>query len=180
MGRKQSDSGEGEAKGQRLFDRLYSAHAPRVRGHLLRLTNGDQAEAEDLTQETFIAAYAGRRTFRAESRPLTYLIGIARRRWRDAQRRFRPDTEILSETLPDVSDTANIETAVLRADALERALAALDPPARNAVLMVLGKGLTYAEAAALLGEPVGTVKWRVHEATRLLRRLLSEENEEKK
>jgi DNA-directed RNA polymerase specialized sigma24 family protein len=52
------------------------------------------------------------------------------------------------------------------------ALAALPPPFRAALLLVFSQGLTYREAAEVLGEPVGTIKWRVSEATRRVRRHL--------
>jgi DNA-directed RNA polymerase specialized sigma24 family protein len=47
----------------------------------------------------------------------------------------------------------------------------LEAPFREALLLVAGQGMTYKEAAALMDEPVGTVKWRVHEATKRMREL---------
>jgi RNA polymerase sigma-70 factor, ECF subfamily len=45
--------------------------------------------------------------------------------------------------------------------------------------LVLAQGLTYREAAEVLNIPIGTLKWRVAEASKRLRVILSEEEEEK-
>ena len=157
----------------RAFDRLYTECAPRVLGYLLRLTGGKRAEAEDLVQETFLAAYAHRERFGGRSQPLAWLLGIAHRRWRDDRRTPRPETTPLS---PDDTEGAAPGHAdrVTRAATLEWALARLKDEERQALLLTAVQGLSYREAAEVLGEPVGTVKWRVHEATRSLRRLLCE------
>lgn len=161
----------------RAFDRLYGELGPCVLGYLLRLTGGSRAEAEDLVQETFLAAYAGRANFHGRSQPLAWLLGIAHRRWRDGRRGKPPPV-----SLPDAFDTAapGVMLAERVADAatLERALLALSDAERAALLLVVVQGLTYREAAEVTGEPIGTVKWRVHEATRTLRRLLSDAYEE--
>ncbi|MBC8139454.1 MAG: RNA polymerase sigma factor, partial [Fibrella sp.] len=136
-------------------------------------TGGSRAEAEDLTQETFLAAYSSRSDF-AGINPLAWLFGVARRRQRDAFRAasVRPatvpveSTEIMDATQP-VSET------VTRRIVLQTTLDTLDAPERDAILLVIVQGLTYAEAAIITQEPVGTVKWRVHSGTKRLRFLLS-------
>src|SRR5688500_2352381 len=85
-------AGEREA-----FDRLYDRHAARV-FHLLRRLTANEAEAEDLTQETFIAAYQALSSWRGQGAFGTWLCGIAFRRYADAQRRqSRTETEPLDE-----------------------------------------------------------------------------------
>lgn len=155
------------------FDRLYAAFAPRVLAYLLRLTGGSRSEAEDLTQETFLAAYSSRSDFPG-SNPLIWLFGVARRRQRDAFRAStaRPaTTSIESDEIVD-SDGPVSET-VTRRIVLQNALDKLDTPERDAILLVVVQGLTYAEASRVMDEPVGTVKWRVHTGTKRLRHLLS-------
>ena len=66
---------------------LYRQYGRDVLGILLRLTRGDRAEAEDLAQETFFAAYQGRSAFRPGTSLRAWLLGIAVRRWRDTCRR---------------------------------------------------------------------------------------------
>ena len=152
------------------FARLYRHHAPNVLGLLVRLCDGDRAEAEDLCQETFVAAHQGRATFAGRGSPRAWLLGIAVRRWRDRGRRkslpTAPDT--VQDELPDPSGHDFAEGALTRI-ALETALRRLEPRHREAILLVVSQRLTYREAAQITGEPIGTVKWRVHEASRQLR-----------
>lgn len=155
------------------FDRLFDEYGPRVLGYLLRLT-GSRTDAEDLTQETFLAAYGGCAGWGGKSQPLAWLLGIAWRRWRDRGRR----RAVLSEPLTDDAVASRdpcegVPTAVVLHEALDR----LGEAEREALLLTAVEGLTYAEAARVLGEPVGTVKWRVHQATRKLRHLLSRAEE---
>jgi RNA polymerase sigma-70 factor, ECF subfamily len=156
------------------FDALFARYAPRVMGYALRMTGGDRAEAEDMVSETFLAGYAGCAAYQGRSRPLAWLLGIASRRWRDRKRRPCPKVAPL-ETDEDVGAggaAQGPEEATVRALTLAEALDKLEPPYREALLLVAAQGLTYREAAETTGEPVGTVKWRVHEATRRMRSLL--------
>ena len=139
-------------------------------GYLVRLGVG-KTEAEDLTQETFLAAFRGSARFSGRSRPLAWLLGIAVRRWRDSGRR-KPTPK---DVAPSLADT---ETTVLRRLTLERALAQLDEPLREALLLIGAQQLSYAEAAAVLEIPLGTLKWRMHEATKRMRGLLTETEDE--
>ena len=153
------------------FNRLYAEFAPRILGYL-RLLTGNRAAAEDLLQETFLAAYSGRSAYKGTASPLAWLLGIARRRWRDARRAPPPQHAPLSEAIPSHEDVA---ADVARRSHLECCLLQLEPSLQEAVTLILAEGLTYAEAAQALGEPIGTVKWRVHRATGLLREMLSRE-----
>ena len=96
-----------------VFDRLYAALAPRVLAYLLRLTNGSRADAEDLTQETFVAAFAARADCTG-SNPLAWLLGIARRRQRDAFRAASVRPETASNPLPDVATGNTLDETASR------------------------------------------------------------------
>ncbi|MGC4046659.1 MAG: sigma-70 family RNA polymerase sigma factor [Armatimonas sp.] len=157
---------------QEAFQTLYRRHGRDVLGILLRLTHGNRAEAEDLTQETFLAALRGWKTFRGDGTARAWLVGIAVRRWRDAARKPQPTTTDSEVLYPKIASPEHVTLARLDLDA---ALNQLPEAQRIALLLVLGQGLTYREAAESLGEPVGTIKWRVHEATKTMRDLLSEE-----
>ncbi len=160
------------------FRTLYDRYSPQLLGYLLRLTNS-RTEAEDLVQDVFMAAYIGRTTFRGQSRPISWLLGIATRRWRDHMRRRTPAVTPL-DSLGEISATeftdmlhTGLEGKVVNAITLTRALANLEPAFREALLLVRSQGMTYAEAAAILEEPVGTVKWRVSEASHRMQQLLN-------
>lgn len=156
------------------FACLYENYGRDVLGILLRLTNGNRSEAEDLTQETFLAAFRGQNSFSGRVPMRAWLVGIAARRWRDSRRRpTLPTTALLEE--PSIS--ANPESTVTDRAALASALAQLPDDQQTAILLVLAQGLTYREAAAILKIPIGTLKWRVAEASKRLRTLLSDDDE---
>jgi RNA polymerase sigma-70 factor, ECF subfamily len=160
--------------------RLYRAHAPNVLGFLIRLTGGNRSEAEDLLQETIVAAFQGQAQYAFRGSERAWLLGIAVRRWRDRVRRPR----VALVAFPDEDDTrlaseaSSLETQVLSRIALDHALDRLDPRHREALLLVTGQGLSQKEAATILEEPVGTIKWRVFEATRLVRQFMTAMEEE--
>lgn len=157
---------------QDAFQTIYRRHGRDVLGILMRLTRGNRAEAEDLTQETFLAALRGWKTFRGDGTTRAWLVGIAVRRWRDSTRRHEPTLADRESLHPKIAGPEQITLARLNLDA---ALTQLPEAQRVALLLVLGQGLTYREAAEALGEPEGTLKWRVHEATKTMRALLTEE-----
>jgi RNA polymerase sigma-70 factor, ECF subfamily len=160
------------------FDLLYAKYAKRLLRFALHLTN-NLCDAEDLVQETFLAAYKQPTAFHYGNWFLPYLLGICTRRHRDANRKVRVP---LAHSPPD-ENTPNMavaldEATILRLD-FAHALQQLDAPLREAFLVVVGQELTMLEAATILKTPVGTVKWRVAEAKKRLRILLSEEPENK-
>ena len=165
------------------FDALFKRHAPQVLGFLLNLT-GSRSEAEDLVQDVFLASYQSRASFQGRSKPISWLLGIAVRRWRDCGRRSRLDILALDdhaafgECERGFPAQAALDHQVLDAMALSQALSELTLPFREALLLVASHGFTYQEAANILEEPVGTVKWRVSEASRKMREILTAGEEE--
>lgn len=160
---------EGSETAAAEFDALFSQYAGRVLAFARRLT-GSVAEAEDLTQDTFVAAWHGRAAFGGRAKMLTWLLGIAVRRHRDARR--APRLETIPEC-PELAGEGFAEQSLERL-ALESSLAELDENLRAAWLLVASQGLTHKEAADVLARPVGTVKWQVATASRRLRAALEE------
>ncbi len=161
------------------FDLLFERHAPQVLGFLQNLT-GSQAEAEDLAQDVFLAAYSAHASFQGRAKPVSWLLGIAVRRWRDCGRRGRLSVSSLGEIVSEhsVSRQSALDTRVIEAVTLSSALLTLTPPNRAALLLVASSGFTYREAGEILGEPVGTIKWRVSESSRKMREILTQGEEE--
>jgi RNA polymerase sigma-70 factor (ECF subfamily) len=161
------------------FDTLYESYAARVYAFALPLVGGCRADAEDLVQETFVAAFQSAGSFRGGSRVLTWLLGIAHRRLRD--RRRRPELVFLA--LSEEQDTliaarTSLEHTVIAGIRYQQALARLEEQQRIAFVLVASQGLTHKEAAALLETPVPTIKWRVAQAAKHLRAILTEEDKE--
>jgi RNA polymerase sigma-70 factor, ECF subfamily len=157
------------------FEALYAEYGDRIYRFCYRLC-GHTADAEDLTQEVFLAAYQSLPRFAGRSSVATWLYRIALYRWRRLHGARRPETVPLDEELAAVSpDPAG---AGIERISLERALAVLPDALRDAFLLVKAEGLKYREAAAVLGIPQGTVQSRVHDAAVMLRALLAEHGEE--
>ena len=168
---------------QEAFAELYSRFGSRLLSYALRIT-GNRAEAEDLLQDTLFSAWQGRDSFRGRAKLLSWLLGIMSRRWRDRLRRQKiPIVSLTHEeggdeiTLP-TSNSDSLESGVVDRITLDTALGELELPFREALLLIHSQRLTYREAAEVLNEPIGTVKWRVSVALRIVRLQLTEAEEE--
>lgn len=152
------------------FGELVRRHQAAVRAFTRQLTRTDSALADDLAQETFIAAHRQLDRFRGEARFSTWLLGIAHNHWRNARRRQR-DHLGLPENLPAESH-ALTHQADLRQD-LAAALATLSREERLALHLGFEQGRSHAEIAALVAWPLGTVKTHLARGKDKLRHLLS-------
>ena len=160
------------------FGELVRQHQSAVRGFLRRLTGGRHALADDLAQETFLAAYRDLARFRGGSTFSTWLLGIAYNQFRSSRRRELETVEWTgevpaAEALPGYENTAPAATATvdLQQD-LAAALLQLSNDERAAIHLCYTEGLTHEEASGVLGCPLGTVKTNVLRAKGKLRRLL--------
>jgi RNA polymerase sigma-70 factor (ECF subfamily) len=129
----------------------------------------DAQSADDLTQETLVRALRALPRFEGKSSARTWLLVIARRVVADhvrAQMRRRRLVERLRATA--VESVAVDPHAVVTP---ERLLAVLDRDRREAFVLTQLIGLSYAEAAAVLGCPIGTIRSRVARAREDLVRL---------
>ena len=154
------------------FEDFYRQHGDRIYRFCFRLS-GSASDAEDLTQEVFLAAWQGRKRFAGRSSVQTWLYKIALNCWRHSRRKPQPDTNLLEDEA--MQARPDLAQAVTDSIALSCALNALPPDLRETFLLVRAEGLTYREAASVLAIPQGTVQWRVHEASCRLRVLLTAE-----
>jgi RNA polymerase sigma-70 factor (ECF subfamily) len=143
---------------------------------LLRRLGFSREDAEDLTQEVFLRAYANQSDYRGESR-WSYLESITRRvavnniRAQHAAKRSPSAVSVDLDSLPspDVADPAINE---LRAR-LRAAVDELDPSVRAPIVLQL-QGLSFSEIATTLRLTEATVKSRLHTARVRLRQRLGE------
>jgi RNA polymerase sigma factor (sigma-70 family) len=153
------------------FNTLVDRHQQAVRTFLRRLL-GNNADADDLAQETFLAAWTRAGSFRGEASVRSWLCGIAWRKAKGAQRswfRRRARDTAHHERLPwDVSPGAPMEDRLAVRDALQ----ALPLDQRAAVTLCLVCGFSHAEAAAILGAPLGTVRSHVLRGRERLRQAM--------
>jgi RNA polymerase sigma-70 factor (ECF subfamily) len=140
----------------RAFNLLIDRHQQAVRGFLRRLM-GNAADADDIAQETFLAAWEGAGSFKGGSSVRSWLCAIAWRKARSAQRSWfrRRAREAGSQEEPEAPASADDRLAV------RQALMTLPLEQRAAVALCLAEGFSHAEAAEALGAPLGTVKSHV-------------------
>ena len=135
------------------------------------------ADAEDLTQEIFVALYQSLPSFRGESSLATWSYRVALNHCLKHAAKGRPVTvpydDARAEAAPDALGPAHQSAHRELSGQIETALEALSSSHRDAVILHELHEMTYAECAAVLGVPVGTVKSRLSTAFRRLRVSLS-------
>ena len=154
---------------QHSFEQLMRAHEDRVFAVCLRILT-DREAALDAVQETFITVYRKAQQFSGESAFSTWLYRVAVNTCYDQLRRARRhQSQPLPETNdpPDIRSEDSLVSIELRPD-LERALAALAPEFRAAIVLSDLEGLPLQAVAEALDVPIGTVKSRVFRGRRSL------------
>ena len=160
------------------FGQLVSRHERRIYGTCLRML-GNREDAQDATQEAFLAALRRASTFRQAAAFSTWLYRIAVNAATDqARRRARTRTTPLDPEeppqLPRETATGDPGDAVATAVAVQSALTCIPEDFRVAVVLCDLLRLPYAEAADILEVPVGTLKSRVFRGRLALAEQLSE------
>ncbi len=174
-------------RGERMaIGEAYAAHHVAVRAFARRLV-GDEAAAEDIVHDAFVALPDAVARFRGEASLRGFLIGVAanraRRHIRSAVRRRRAMAR-LAETAAVRGEQSGIESdpgeAAIRkrlADRLSRALDELPIDQRVTFVLCEVEQRTAVEAAVILEIPDGTVRSRLFHARKRLRELLAGEVE---
>jgi RNA polymerase sigma factor (sigma-70 family) len=182
-GRPLDDEAELVDRARRGDEEAYTQLVQRHAGLAFRtayLITGSAADAEDVTQEAFVAAYRALPRFRAGAPLRPWLLRIvangARNRRRSTGRRADlglrlADSLRAADAAP--SPEREVEAAEERA-ALLRAVAALDPADRDVVACRFFLDLSVAESAVVLDCAEGTVKSRLSRAIERLRRAFAQ------
>jgi RNA polymerase sigma-70 factor (ECF subfamily) len=157
------------------FERIVARHQQAVRAFLRRL-GGSADEADDIAQETFLAAWSALSRFNGQSSLRAWLCGIAYRKrltWRRGQVRAALRDASFAEAAAGGEGGSPDD----RLD-LARAMADLPIEQRAAVSLCLAGEFSHAEAAAALHLPLGTVKSHVTRGRAKLMQALSLEDGE--
>lgn len=162
---------------RRAFDQLVRLTYSDVYSLAIKLT-GNEADANDVVQDTYVRAFRGLRRFRGDASFSTWLYRIAsncassfmsrRSRQRCASLH---EVEQVAETDPDHDPTLQAEASSLR-QTIERALEQLPHRLRAVVELKDLEDLSHREIAERLGISESATKVRLHRARRTLRRLL--------
>lgn len=164
------------------FGELVKKHQQRIHRlaiHMLR----DRAEAEDVTQETFIRAYQALARFDGRSEPYTWFyritINLSLNRIRSRKsRKTTHDTDdprldgVLIDQKPATADPGAQAQRTEMYQALTAGIDGLSDTLRTTLILVCIDGRSHEEVASILGAPEGTIAWRVHEARRKLKEFM--------
>lgn len=164
------------------FGELVRRHQQRIHRlavHMLR----DRAEAEDVTQETFIRAYQALARFDGRSEPYTWFyritinLSLNRIRARKTSRATH-DTDdprldgVLMDRRPETGDPGGAAQRRQLYRALCEGIDQLSDTLRTTLVLVCVDGRSHEDVSAILGAPEGTIAWRVHEARRKLKEFM--------
>jgi RNA polymerase sigma-70 factor, ECF subfamily len=159
---------EGDRK---AFEELYYLYHRRLARFLTRLTHRYDI-AEEVVNDTFWVVWRKAKSFRGDSQPSTWILGIAYRKARNAFRSSArlAEKNLQAELLPPTDEEPS-GTEELR-DWLTRALAELPVEQRLAVELCYELGHSCEEISKIMDCPVNTVKTRLFHARVKLQRLL--------
>lgn len=152
----------------RAFEALYHRHVRRVHGVIWRLVGGNQARAEELTQDAFVRAWQSLAQFHFQSAFGTWLhrLAVNTALMNIRSRAGGEDREVDDTALE--YQASHSARAGLGMD-LERAVARLPPRARAVLVLHDVEGWKHQEIAEELGMAVGSSKAQLHRARGLLR-----------
>lgn len=147
------------------FELLVCRHTPRMYRVALRVV-GVPADAEDVVQDAWIAAWRGLPGYRADAAPATWLYRVVTSTALGHLRRRRPTVHL------DQADSAHMvdahpgpEAVAVRAEdaaVVHRALTRLEPSQRAVLVLREFEGLSYEEVAQVLDTTVAAVRSRLH------------------
>ena len=148
------------------FEELYQTHFADVFRFALWLGR-DRSEAEDVTSETFVRAWARRDRLRTETLK-AYLLAIARNVYL-CNTMKRTNHHPLSEEMPDSAPDPQLQTSArMELDHVTDAITKLPETDRLALVLRTEHALAYAEIARVLGISEGAARVKIHRARRRL------------
>jgi RNA polymerase sigma factor (sigma-70 family) len=147
---------------------LFRVHEPAVVAYVRRRARGDVVD--DVVAETFLVAW--RRLDDVPDEALPWLLGVARRVL-STHRRAAGRRERLGVRLIATHPGTRIDTPEPGDGRVVAALARLSEKDREALILVAWDGLTPQQAAAVLGEPAGRFRVRLHRAKQRMKVLLN-------
>lgn len=163
-----------KAGDQAALEELVERWYPRVYAYTFRMTGGQQ-DAQDVTQETFLAVLRSVERFRPWRAFQSWLFAIAHNKCMDFFRlrgQTVADPEVLERIrAPDVHDR------LLDAIVVEQAIFRLPPLQREVIVLRYLDGFTPVEISRMTDTPLSTVRWRLNAARARLEELLKEEED---
>ncbi|MEO0070823.1 MAG: RNA polymerase sigma factor [candidate division WOR-3 bacterium] len=154
------------------FEELIKRHSQALFAFMYRIL-GDSAEAEELTQETWVRAWKGLGNFKERSEFKTWLFRIGMNLALNLKTR-RKVTEELTEFLPgeEKKEPARVYQQTQKEKVIRDALAQLPVDQRTAIVLLIYERMRYKEIAEVMGKSVRAVDSLLVRAKRRLKELL--------
>lgn len=160
------------AENESAFEALYNKYAHTVQAFISLRTSGDE-DASEAFADTWLGCWRSSKSFRAESRVLTWILSIARRQIYMKCRKPRLPDQMDAEELDSIADDrlepAELVNRDLMMETIREKIDALPREMAYTVTLAWLHELSYPEIASLLDIPVGTVKSRLARAKQILR-----------
>jgi len=163
---------------RRAFDELVRRYRPRIYALALHMT-GSASDADDITQEVFVKAFAALGQFAGKSEFFTWLYRIALNQCFSARRRagkLVPTDDTRLQLALEIDADGDPWRAIDLRRTYQQLLVAFDAlpsELKTAVTLVLLQGFSHAECAVIMNCAEGTVSWRIHQARLALRKQLA-------
>ncbi len=152
------------------FEELFRAYRARLFGYLFRRI-GDANLAEELVSDVLLEVWRGAKQYRGESRPSTWIFGIAHHKAMSAHRKRPPESVELDAAAQVADPGQGPEEAAAgeqRRRRLREAIRRLSPDHREVIDLTFFQGCSYTEIARIMKCPVATVKTRMFYARKKL------------
>jgi RNA polymerase sigma-70 factor (ECF subfamily) len=159
------------AKGDhQAFREIYDKYYKRIYLYSYRQL-GDGEGAQEVANEVMLAVWKGAKRFRGESKPSTWMFGIAVNKVRKKIKGKFPPYEDLESVAGEISERTTPDKATYRSELREQMLMAinkLSPEHREVLDLTYYQGLSIKEIAEIMGCPLNTVKTRIFYARKRL------------
>lgn len=167
-----------QAGDERAFQALVVKYQRRIARHVARYVRR-AGDVEEVVQDAFIRAYRGLASFRGEASFYSWLYRIATNAAFSFLKKSSCEVEADERTdegfEPGATDEQTPERVMYArqiGDAVERAMARLQPELAEALVLYEVEGKSYKEIAQMLGTPIGTVRTRIFRAREFIARRL--------
>ncbi len=158
------------------FEQLMRQNQSPIRQFLRRLTLQNPAIADELAQETFLKAFVHIKSYRGESKFLSWLFRIAYQQFVSSTRKKTEQTNVEVE---DKADDGKFEHRIVAEKTVKNLLKHLKSDERAILLLHFSHDLTHQEIAIVMQIPLGTVKTQIRRS-RLKLKSFTEENDSEK
>jgi RNA polymerase sigma-70 factor (ECF subfamily) len=158
------------------FTALVRMHQSAIRNFLRRLTNGDHALADDLSQETFLKAFSHIKSFSFKGKFISWLFQIAYRQFISEMRRNKKRINDVPLTEQNIHIAVCESDHVLNSILLNQCLAKLSATDRSLLTLNYQLGMTHQEVSDIMEMPLGTVKTTIRRAKQKLSAMMEDNN----